>query len=77
VIDIDEDVLAPKALGDLLARHQLPTPLDQQDEQLHGEFFEAQEAGTPLQPEAGVVECEFAEMKFLGRKFPQALTCVG
>jgi hypothetical protein len=51
--------------------------LDQQDEQLHGEFFEAQEAGTPLQPEAGVVECEFAEMKFLGRKFPQALNCVG
>jgi hypothetical protein len=47
--------------------------LDQQDEQLHGEFFEAQEAGAPLQPVAGVVEYEFAEMKFLGRKFPPGL----
>jgi hypothetical protein len=51
--------------------------LDQQDEQLHGEFFQAQEARTPLEPILGLVECEIAEMEFLGRKSStQALTGV-
>jgi hypothetical protein len=45
-------------------------PLDQQDEQLHGEFFQAQWTRTPLEPIAGLVECELAEMEFVGRKSP-------
>ena len=68
VIDIEEEVLAPKPLGDLLAGYQPPAPFDQQDEQLHGEFFQAQEAFAPLEPILGLVECEIAELEFLGRK---------
>src|SRR5664280_1089603 len=77
VNDIDEDVLAPQALGDLFARDQLPAPLHQQDEQLHGEFFQAQQTLTPLQPITGLVECEIAKLEFLGRTSPiYALTRV-
>jgi len=46
--------------------------LDQQDEQLHRAFFQAQEALASLQPIAGLIEREIAEMEFLGRKSPQA-----
>jgi hypothetical protein len=70
VIDIEEDVLAPKALGDLLAGDQLPATLDQQDEQLHGELFQAKEAFTPLEAIPGLIECELAEMEFWSRKSP-------
>ena len=68
VINIKEDILAPEALGDLLAGYQPAAPFDQQDEQLHGEFFQAQEALPPLKPILGLVECEIAELEFLGRK---------
>jgi hypothetical protein len=78
MVDVVESVLAPKALGDLLARHQLPASLDQQDEQFHGELFETQEALAPLQPVLRLVEYEIAEMEFLGRKSStRALTYVG
>ena len=56
--------LAPKTLRDLLARHQFPPAFDQQDEQLHGAFFQAQDVLTPLQPIAGLVEREIGEMEF-------------
>jgi hypothetical protein len=41
--------------------------LDKQDEQLHRELFQAQEALSPLEPVLRQVECEIAEMEFLGR----------
>ena len=75
MIDIVKGVFAPKALGDLLAGYQLPTPLDQQDEQLHGEPFQAQQALSALEAILGLVKCEIAEMEFWGRKSStQALT---
>ena len=61
-------MLAPKSLGDLLAGHQPTAPFDQQNEQLHGEFFQTQEAVAPLKSVLGLVEFEIAELKFLGRK---------
>ena len=66
-IDIEEDVLAPKAFSDLLSGHQFPATFDQQDEQLHGAFFQAQDVLTPLESIAGLVEREIGEMKFLSR----------
>ena len=45
-------------------------PLDQQDEQFHRALFQAQQVFTPLQPVAGLIEREIAEMEFLGRKSP-------
>jgi hypothetical protein len=75
VIDIVERVLAPKALGDLVAGYQLPVPFEQQDQQLHGELFQAQEALTPLEPILGLVQREITEMEFRSRKSStQALT---
>ncbi len=57
-------------LGNLLAGYQLPATLNQQNEQLHGEFFQAQEAFTPLEAIAGLIKCELAEMEFWARKSP-------
>ncbi len=75
MIDIVKGVFAPKALGDFLAGNQLAAPLDQQDEQIHGELFHAQEAISPLESILGLVECEIAEMEFWGRiSSTQALT---
>ena len=68
VVDVDKDTLAPEAVGDLFAGDELSIPLDQQDEQLHWEFLQAEEALAPLQPITGLVERELAEMEFLGRK---------
>jgi hypothetical protein len=44
--------------------------LEQQNKQLHGDFFQAQDAVAALELIAGLVECEIAEMEFLGRKSP-------
>jgi hypothetical protein len=41
---------------------QLSATFDQQDEQLHGAFFQAQDVLAPLQPIAGLVESEIGEM---------------
>jgi hypothetical protein len=71
VVDIDKDILAPEAISDLLAGDQLPPPLNQQDEQLHRNFFQAQVAFTALQPKTGLIKCELAEMEFLGRTSPR------
>jgi hypothetical protein len=68
VIDIDEDVLAPEAGRDFLSGDEFPVTADQQDQQLHGEFLQPQDAVTPLQPVPGLVKGEVAEMEFLGRK---------
>ena len=55
----------------------LPAPSDQQDQQFHGEFFQAQQACTPLQPITRLIESEIPEMEFLGRKSSgYFLTCV-
>src|SRR5664280_1744693 len=70
VIDVKEYVLAPKALGDFVPRHQYPTPFGQQDEQFHGEIFQAQKAVAPLEPITRLVECEIPEMEFLGHESP-------
>jgi hypothetical protein len=70
VINIEENVLAPEPLGDLLAGNQLAGPLEQQDEQLHREFLQPQLTLAPLQPVAGLIERELAEMELLGRKSP-------
>src|SRR5437762_13646800 len=67
VVDIDENFLAPQAVSDLLAGNEFSAPLDQQDEQLHREFFQAQQALASLQPITRLIECEIAEMEFLGR----------
>jgi hypothetical protein len=73
VIDVHEDVLAPKLLGDLLARNQLARALEQQDKQLHRELFEAQDAVAALKPKTRDVEREVGELELLGRKYPGGL----
>ena len=78
MVNIEEDILAPEPLGDFLAGYQLATAFEQQEEQLHGEFLQPQLALAPLEPVAGLVERELAEMELLGRKSPaQARTWVG
>jgi hypothetical protein len=42
--------------------------LNQQNQQLHGELFQAQKTCTSLQPVARLIEGEISEMEFLGRK---------
>jgi hypothetical protein len=76
VVDIEKDILTPKLVGDLLARYQLAAPLGQQDKQLHGELFQAQQAFTPSQPITGLVKCEIAEMEYLRNESLEALLWV-
>ena len=76
VLDIEENVLAPETLGNLVAGDQLTVPLEQEDEQLHGEFFHAQDIVASLEPVAGLIECVIAELELLGRKSPGALARV-
>ena len=71
VVDINENVLAPKALSDLLAGYQFPGPFDQKDKQVHGKFLQPQQAVTPAQLVARLIQREIGEMKFLGRKNPR------
>ena len=61
---------APEAIGDFVARDQLAVSLEQQNKQLHGELLQAQEAPASFEPITGLIECEFAEMEFLGRTSP-------
>ena len=68
VIGIKENVLTPKVLSDLVARYEFPVPLDQKNEQLHREFFQAKRASTPVELVAAPIECEVAEMECLGHK---------
>jgi hypothetical protein len=70
VIDIKKDVLTPKTLSDLVAGHQLPTPLEQKNEQLHRELFQANRTGIPLELVAGLIEGEITELELWGRKSP-------
>ena len=63
MINVDEDVLAPEVLGDLIARHQFPASLHQQDQQIHGSFLQAQQPIPSLQLIAQLVKREFAELE--------------
>jgi len=69
VIDVQKNALAPKAFSNLVTRYEFAPPLEQEDQQFHGEFFQAQTARTPLQAIAASVERELAEMENLGRGF--------
>src|SRR5450631_3733068 len=62
VLGIDEDVLAPEALDDFLARDDGAVFFRQQEEQFHGDAFEFQDAAVTPQLEAGGIEIEFAEL---------------
>jgi hypothetical protein len=57
VIDINENGRAPKPVRDLFACNQFSASLYQQEEQLHGLPFEAQNALAPLQPIPRLVKC--------------------
>jgi hypothetical protein len=51
--------------------------LNQQDQQFHGELFQAQQTCTSLQPVTRIIEGEISEMEFLGRKSScYSRTCV-
>jgi hypothetical protein len=67
VIDVEENILTPKAVRDLLAQYQFPASLDQQNEQFHGQFFQADAVLSAFQSIPGLVEREIGEMKFLRR----------
>ncbi len=45
-------------------------PFDQQEEQLHGEFFQSQKAVTPMQPITRLIEREIPELELVGHEFP-------
>jgi len=68
VLDIEENVFAPEALGDFFAGNELTLALGEKDEELHGELFDTQNALALLQDIARVVEYEVAEMELLGRR---------
>jgi hypothetical protein len=44
VIGIEEDVLAPQLFDDLFPRHQLASPLHQQEQNFRGDSFHLQRA---------------------------------
>src|SRR5207248_8156426 len=66
LIDINENVRPPKPVSDLLARNQLSTLFNQQEEQLHRPPLKGHDALAPLQPIARLVKCEIPEMEYLG-----------
>ena len=56
VLGIEEDVIAPEPGDDFFARHQVPIPLYQEDEQLHGNALEFQQPAGAAQFKAGRVQ---------------------
>jgi hypothetical protein len=68
VIDVQKNAFAPKAFSYFFAGHQFAMPLEQENKQLHGEFFQAQTAGSAFEAIAASVERELAEMESLGRR---------
>ncbi|HEY2235278.1 MAG TPA: hypothetical protein VGK01_17535 [Candidatus Angelobacter sp.] len=77
VVDVEKNVLAPKAFSNLFAGYQFAVPLEQQDKQLHWKFLQAQAADSALEPIAASVQCELTEMECLGREFTSsARSCV-
>ena len=60
-LDVDEDVLAPQPIDDVFAGHQLTSPLDQHDQEVHRLSFEPDRAAAAAQLVAGDVQLELAE----------------
>lgn len=54
-LDVDEDVFAPEARRNLLARHQLPWSARQQDQQFHRLPLEPHRSSIPQKPVSGDV----------------------
>jgi len=77
VIDIEENIFSPEVLCNLVAGYQLAGPLDQEEEQVHGEFLQPQKTLPLSQLITGRIEREIGEMKFLGRKNPRELPDAG
>ena len=44
VVDVQDDIPAPDAFGDLLAEHELPAPLDEEQEHFQRDPFETDAA---------------------------------
>jgi hypothetical protein len=61
VFGVEEDVAAPKTIHDLLPGYKMAVFLDQQDEQLHGQFFEPEGAPGTQQLVAVAIELELVE----------------
>ena len=55
VLGIDEYVLPPEALNDLLASNDLPIFFEKEEKQLHGDAFELQQLAVPSQLEARTI----------------------
>ena len=60
-LHIDEDVLPPQALDDLVAGDELTAPLDQEDQQIHRQALEAHRLPVAPQLVGGDIELEAAE----------------
>ncbi len=61
VVDVQHDIPPPDALGDLLAEHELPSPLDEEEKYLQRDSFETERPAGPPELEAGRVELESAK----------------
>jgi hypothetical protein len=64
---VDEDILAPETVDDLLAGDDATLPLQKKDQQLHGDALEGNAlaflgASVAAQFEAGAIELEFSEL---------------
>jgi hypothetical protein len=64
-LDVHEDVRAPQPLDDIGARDELPTTLDQEDQQIHRLPLESNRAPVVAQFVRGEIEHEIAEAKRL------------
>ena len=64
-VDVDEDVLAPQPVDDVVARHQLTSPLDEHDQEVHRLPFEPNRTAAATQFVSRDVQLEVAEAERL------------
>jgi hypothetical protein len=64
-VDVDEHLLAPQAVDDLFARHQLTSPLDEHEQEVHRLLFEPNRTAPATQFVSCDVQLEVAEAKHL------------
>ena len=68
VFGVDEDIVAPQASDDFLSCDEIAFFLNQQDEQLHWEFFELDAAASAEKLVAVAIELKFVEFDGPGRQ---------
>src|SRR5215211_1849656 len=61
VVEVQHDIASPYGFDDLLAEHELASPLDEQDEHLHRDSFEMERLFVPSELKVGRIELKSAK----------------